>query len=373
MLEVDVLVVGGGPAGLSAAAEAAKYGANVLLVDENQRPGGQLFKQIHKFFGSQEHLAGVRGFEIGRQLLQECIARGVKTMLDTVAYGIFPGGVGLIHQGQQHMHVRAKKIILACGAAENALAFPGWTLPGVMTAGAAQTMVNLHHVAVGRRVLMVGSGNVGLIVAYQLLLAGLEVAAIVEAMPRISGYAVHAAKVRRAGVPIYCSSTLVAAQGEREVTSAVICRVDEHLQPLPATEKEIPVDTVCLAVGLTPLAELAMIAGCTMIYNQVLGGHVPLHSWDLETTVVGIYVAGDLAGVEEASTAMEEGRLAGAAAAAALDLPGSAEAKLAVQLIYKSLQSLRMGPFGDKRNSAKQQIAEAYQEASARRRGEHHD
>jgi thioredoxin reductase len=356
MLEVDVLVVGGGPAGLCAAARAAHYGAKVLLVDENQQPGGQLFKQIHKFFGSKDHQAGVRGFDIGRRLLRECSDYGVITLLETVAYGIFPTGVGLISQGTKRFQVSAKKIILACGAAENALTFPGWTLPGVMTAGAAQTMVNIHQVAVGERVLIIGSGNVGLIVAYQLLLAGIKVVAVLEILPQISGYGVHAAKLRRKGIPIYCSSTILAAQGIEQVVSAIIAKVDNHYRPLSGTEMEVKTDTICLAVGLTPLAELAMSAGCKMTYNTALGGYVPLHTDLLETSVPGVFVAGDIAGVEEASTAMEEGKLAGTAAAASLDLPESGKAELELENLRKSLRALRTGPFGLKRALAKQEI-----------------
>ena len=163
--EVEILVIGAGPAGLSAAIEAAKYGAEVLVVDENNKPGGQLFKQIHKFFGSRRHKAGVRGVDIGTELLEEVEKLGVEVMLNTVAYGFYPNGEGvaLAVNGEEGLIVHPKKIIMATGAGENPLAFPGWTLPGVVGAGAIQTMINVHRVSVGKRVLMIGSGNVGLI------------------------------------------------------------------------------------------------------------------------------------------------------------------------------------------------------------------
>ena len=169
IIETDVAIIGAGAAGLSAAVEASSAGAKVLVIDENSRPGGQLFKQIHKFFGSSAHLAGVRGYEIGKQLLHQVEQSGAEVMLDSLAYGYFPKeGIGLIHNNR-HYVVKAKKTILAAGAKENYMAFPGSTLPGVMGAGAAQTMVNINRVLPGKKVVMVGSGNVGLIVSYQLM------------------------------------------------------------------------------------------------------------------------------------------------------------------------------------------------------------
>ena len=127
--EVEILVIGAGPAGLSAAIEAAKYGAEVLVVDENNKPGGQLFKQIHKFFGSRRHKAGVRGVDIGTELLEEVKKLGVEVMLNTVAYGIYPNdeGVALAVNGEEGIIVHPKKVIMATGAGENPLAFPGWS------------------------------------------------------------------------------------------------------------------------------------------------------------------------------------------------------------------------------------------------------
>jgi thioredoxin reductase len=331
----------------------------VTVVDENRRPGGQLFKQLHKFFGSQAHRAGVRGFEIGEQLLQECEDSGVQVILDTVCWGIFEGSNVALHIDGRSELLHYEKLILATGASENPLSFPGWTLPGVMGAGAAQTMMNIHRVLPGRKVLMVGAGNVGLIVAYQLLQAGAEVLAVVEGLPQIGGYGVHASKLRRAGVPILTCHTIVRVDGADCVESATIAAVDEHWQPIPGTEQVWPVDTVCLAVGLSPMSELAWMAGCSFTYAPALGGHVPLHSWDMETTVPGIYVAGDIAGIEEASTAMEEGRLAGLVAAEALGFASKATQE-GKESARQALAQLRKGPFGEERRLAKIKIGEEY-------------
>jgi len=353
MKRADIAVIGAGPAGLSCAVEAAKAGAKVVVLDENLKPGGQLFKQIHKFFGSREHRAGTRGFRIGQQLLEETEKLGVEVVLDAAVYGIYEDRlIAYITNGKDHT-LKAEKIVLATGASENALAFPGCTLPGVMGAGAAQTMINVNRVLPGEKILMVGSGNVGLIVSYQLMQAGAEVKALIEAAPQIGGYGVHAAKIRRAGVPIYVSTTIKEALGTEAVEGVVIHSLDEKWQPIPGTERTLDVDTICLAVGLSPLTELAWMAGCEFTFIPPLGGHVPIHDENMETTLPGIYVAGDITGVEEASSAMEEGRLAGVASAESLGYYDKDTAKRLKDEIWQRLNSLRTGPFGEGRFKAK--------------------
>ena len=355
MKETDILIVGVGPAGLSAGIAAAKHGAKVLVIDENRKPGGQLFKQIHKFFGSREHNAGVRGFRIGEKLLEETEALQVEVLLGYPVYGIFEDNLALYGSANGVQSVKAKKLILATGANENNLCIQGSTLPGVMTAGAAQTMVNLHHVQPGSLVVMVGSGNVGLIVSYQMLQAGIDVVAVVEAAPSIGGYWVHANKLRRAGVPFYLSHTINRIMGEDGVQQVELVELD-HFKPVPGTEMILDADTVCMAVGLTPMVELARMAGCQMVEIPSLGGVLPLHDEDMCTTNPDVYIAGDISGVEEASTAMEEGRLAGIAAAEALGYLSTECAAQEKDAIRARLNTLRSGDFGQKRADAKEQI-----------------
>ena len=298
--DIEILVIGAGPAGLSAAIEAAKCGAEVLVVDENNKPGGQLFKQIHKFFGSRRHKAGTRGVDIGTQLLEEVEKLGVTVMLNTVAYGFYPNGEGvaLAVNGEEGMIVHPKKVIMATGASENPLAFPGWTLPGVVGAGAIQTMINVHRVSVGQRVLMIGSGNVGLIVTYQLLQAGIDVAGIVEAAPQLGGYGVHAGKVRRAGVPLYVGHTVLEAVPNEDmsgVKGAIVAEVDNKFQPIPGTEMEFDVDTVLLSVGLIPENELTRSAGITM--DPATSG--PVVYENMETSAEGIFASGNVVHVHD--------------------------------------------------------------------------
>ena len=355
-IKKEVVVVGGGPAGLSGAIEAAKAGARVTLIDENEKAGGQLFKQIHRFFGSSVHKAGIRGYDIGKQLLKETKALGVEVLLNTVVWGIFKNGLLGIKKQDKTEIIKAKRVLIAAGASENPLSFPGWTLPGVMGAGAAQTMVNLHRILPGKKVVMVGSGNVGLIVSYQLLQAGAEVLCILEALPQIGGYLVHAAKIRRMGVPILTSHTVLKAEGKNSVEKVTISKINKNFKPIKKTEKVLKADLVCLAVGLEPLAELCWMANCKFSYSKILGGFLPLHNKDMETTVSNIYVAGDISGVEEASTAMEEGKLAGTAIAESLGYISHQKAEEKKNLIQKRLLALRQGPFGESREAEKERI-----------------
>ena len=315
MKRYDLVVIGAGPAGLSAAIEAASHGLSTVVFDENARPGGQLFKQIHKFFGSKEHKAEIRGIDIGTQLVEEAKAAGAEVVLNATVMGIFPHkDISIMIDGEVFT-CKADNIIIATGAAENTLPFPGWTLPGVMGAGSAQTQMNLYGILPGKRVLMMGSGNVGLVVGLQLKQAGCELVALVDAAPRIGGYGVHAAKIARTGVPFYTRHTILRAEGDGHVERAVIAEVDDKWQPIPGTEKEFEVDTICLAVGLSPMYQLAMTAGCELVDDRLGGGVHPVIDEYGETTVPGIFCAGDVKGIEEASSAMVEGRIAGAAVA----------------------------------------------------------
>jgi NADPH-dependent 2,4-dienoyl-CoA reductase/sulfur reductase-like enzyme len=356
--QVDVAVVGAGPAGLSAAAEAARNGCEVALIDENAAAGGQLFKQIHKFFGSRQHRAGRRGIDIGAELLDEVGRHGVHVQLGAPVWGLYQGHTLAVAQGDVSWRLGASAIVLATGATENGLAFPGWTLPGVMGAGCVQTMMNVHRVLPGERVLMVGSGNVGLIVAYQLLQAGAGVVAVVDVLPRVGGYPVHAAKVARAGVEVLTGHTIKAVAGGAAVEEATVWRVDERFAGVPGSERTFQVDCVAVAVGLTPMAELAWLAGCDMLYVPELGGHVPVHDERMGTTVPGVFVAGDVAGVEEASSAMEEGRVAGVWAAQAAGRLSPAGAREAAAPHVATLDGLRSGPYGEHVRHGKRALAD---------------
>lgn len=346
MERYDMIVVGAGPAGLSAAIEAAKRGLKPIVFDENARPGGQLFKQIHKFFGSKEHKAKIRGFKIGEELLKEAEQYGVTVVLNAIVVGLYPEKEVTVKIGDEIHHYKGDAVLVATGASENMVNFKGWTLPGVIGAGAAQTMMNLHHIKPGNRILMLGSGNVGLVVSFQLLQSGCEVVALADAAPRVGGYGVHAAKVARCGVPFYLSHTIVEVEGEDHVTGVVIGQVGSDWKVIPGTEKHFEVDTVCLAVGLSPMSQLLKQAGCEM--SDTKGGYVPVCNEDGLTSVPGIFAAGDVSGIEEASSAMIEGRMSGAAIASYLGYMTEEEKNARVEELEGQLDTLRQGMFAPK-------------------------
>jgi sarcosine oxidase subunit alpha len=314
--DAEVLVVGGGAAGLCAAAEAASAGAGVLILESDLHLGGQLVKQTHKFFGSKDEFAGTRGFKIAGKILEEMASYKdkIETVTNASVMGYYPedGVITAMIGEDEYFKVKPKRIIVATGAQERLIAFPDNDLPGVYGAGAVQTLMNVYGVYPGDRVLMVGAGNIGLIVSYQLMQAGVRIAAVLEAMPNIGGYWVHAAKIRRLGVPILLRHTVKAALGHRAVEGAVV-------QSLVTGESfNVDCDIICLAVGLTPTTEILWQAGCEMRYIPELCGYVPLRNARQRTTNGDIWVAGDAAGIEEASAAMVEGRVAGLDAASSL-------------------------------------------------------
>jgi len=347
----EILIVGGGPAGLCAAKAASSQGASVLICERDEVPGGQLVKQTHKFFGSKAQYAGDRGIAIGEFLLDEVKKDPkIEVLPETTVIGIYEDGpdkmpLVLAEKNEEIIKIYPKKIIVATGAAEDFLTFPGNDLPGVYGAGAVQTLMNVAGVIPGKRVLMIGASNIGLIVSYQLAQAGVEVAAVIRRSPTIGGYLVHASKIRRIGIPVRTRHTIKEAYGNGKVEGAIIYRMDDKKQPVPGTEEDVKCDTICLAVGLSSLTELLWQAGCKMAYISELSGHVPIVDKYLQTTNPNVFVAGDVGGVEEASSAMVGGRLAGYSAALSLGYDKGA-VKLRDDAIAE-LKELRAGPVAE--------------------------
>jgi sarcosine oxidase subunit alpha len=366
--KTQIAIIGAGPAGISAGIEAAKLGLKVLMIDENHRLGGQLIKQTHRFFGSKEEQAGIRGIKIAEEFYQQLSQiKKIDILLGTTVIGYYKQSQGHTllaikkqKRGEELIEIFCDKIIFACGARENMLSFPGNDLPGVYGAGGVQTLMNVYGIKPGNTVIMVGAGNVGLIVSYQLLQAGVTVDRVVEAMPTIGGYHVHAAKLRRCSVPIYTSTSIKEAIGKEKVEGAVTVHLDKHLSPIKNTEVSIPCDTICLAVGLSPSTELLSQTGAHMIFLPMAGGYIALHNEEMQTTQDDIYVAGDLANIEEASTAMLEGKIAGISAAKNLGLHENVDPKL--RECYIKLKSLRDGPFGKIPQQAKELIYQKWRE-----------
>lgn len=298
-IDCEVLIIGGGPAGISAAIELGQRGIDAILIDDKNRLGGKLVLQTHKFFGSEEDSrAGTRGHHISELLaLQLGAYPGVKIWLNSTALYVFSDHkVGILKDGVYKL-VNPQRILNAAGAREKFLRFAGNKLARIYGAGAFQTLVNRDLVRPTRRLFIIGGGNVGLIAAYHALQAGIEVLGLAEAMPSCGGYKVHADKLRRFGVPIYTSHSILSANGDETVESVTITEIDSQFKPIAGTQKSFACDTILIAVGLDSLSEFT-----------------------LEAEAAGIPVdsAGDALEIAEASSAMFNGKIAGLKIAKAL-------------------------------------------------------
>lgn len=336
----DVAVVGAGPGGLCAAIEAARAGASVVLVDENPAPGGQIYRALPAAFSARP----TRGTEsaVARDLLSALDALAVRRLMGTTVWGAFgPGTLEAVGPGGA-IRIHAPAIVVAAGAHDRPVPLPGWTLPGVLTVGGAQTLLKSQRLLPGRRFLFAGAGPLLLVVAAQYAEAGAEVVAVADAV-RTSELLAHARalgasprlladglryrwQVRRRGIPWLAPRILVRVEGSPEVESAVLAEVDAEWNPRPGTERSFEVDTVCVGYGLVPSVELLRLLGCALRYDEMSVAWVPHRDEQLRTTQPGVYAVGDGAGVAGAAVAADEGRLAGTVAALQVGRLSEAEA-----------------------------------------------
>ncbi len=340
----EIVIIGGGPAGLSAAITLKENNINPLIIEQNPVLGGQLIKQTHKFFGSKKEKAGTRGIEIAGEMVNTIKQMHIPYLTTSTAFGFYPDKTLAIFTDNHLLKINANYYIFSTGAAEKMIPFEGNDLPGVFGAGAAQTMMNVFGILPGHKVLVVGAGNVGLIVAYQLLQAGIKVEGVIEAAPKIGGYFVHAAKLRRFGIPILTSTTIKKAIGTNSVKKAITVKLNDKFEEIEGSEQEWGVDTICLSTGLIPSVSLLSQAGCKMKYIPQLGGYVPIRNEFSETTLNNVFVAGDVDGIEEASTAIMEGKIAAYAILKRKQLNVSKKLNETIT----ELKNLRSGPFGNK-------------------------
>ena len=302
-IETDVLIIGGGPSGLSAAIEFENNNIKSILIDDKNELGGKLVLQTHKFFGSvEDSFAGTRGIDIGKKLAKTVLeSQNISVWLNaTVLYVFKDKKVGIL-KGDEYVLVKPKIILNAAGAREKFLRFSGNDLVGIYGAGAFQTLVNRDLIKSSKRLFIIGGGNVGLIAGYHALQAGIDVVGLVEAMPACGGYKVHADKLKRLGVPIYTSHTILSANGSETVNSITIAEIDKNFNIIKGTEKSFACDTILIAVGLDSLNEFTIEA---------------------EAAGIRTFATGDALEIAEASSAMFNGKIMGLVIAKELGAEG---------------------------------------------------
>lgn len=348
MRKEELIIIGGGPSGLCAAKIAAEAGIKVLIIDRAPTLGGQLIKQTHKFFGSKAQYAKTRGYDIAKILIDQVVNHPLVTIMqEATVVGLYQDKVVSVYHQDTYYKMMADAIIVATGASEKFLAFENNDLPGIYGAGAVQTLMNLYGVLPGKDIIMVGSGNIGLIVSYQLLQAGVNVKAIVEAAPTIGGYKVHASKLRRLGIPILTQTTIQRAIGKDHLEAVELVKLDAAWKPIQNTEEIHYIDALCISVGLSPMHQLLSMVNAKTKFVSELGGFVPVIDEHHQTSVDGIFTCGDAVGIEEASSAMMEGYLTGLYICQFLHKKHPNQEELSKHYEHE-LGMLREGPFGIK-------------------------
>jgi thioredoxin reductase/bacterioferritin-associated ferredoxin len=359
MRTTNLVIVGGGPAGLSAAVEAAKLGVSSIIIDENPQLGGQIFRQLPLTYRAIDAAKMGRYFRDGKKILADIaeVKDRVEVWTDSLVWGYFPGGQLAIMRHGEFELLKVDQIVIAVGAYDRPVPFPGWTLPGVMTAGCAQLIVKSQRVLPGNRFLLAGSGPLQLAVAYELIKAGANLVAVVEATsmrglwrygPRLLNQPQlmwdgmkYLTALKLHSVPLIQSHIVTKAIGHDEVEGAVIAAADKNWQPIPGTERTFEVDTICVGYGLIPNTDLTRQCGCSHEYVPTLGGWIPRKNENMETNVPGIFAAGDGGGINGVDVAVQQGRLAGIYATLNLKLVEKITADQLARPIRAKLKKLR--------------------------------
>ena len=329
-----LVIVGAGPAGLAAAIEAARAGLPVTLLDEAPRIGGQIYRQPPRAFSVKQARLQGKEYARGRALREEfeTVASHVEVRGGTSVLGIWGERELQWATASGSGTLKAEQLVLATGAYDRPLPFPGWTLPGVMTAGGAQAFVKTYGVKPGRRALIAGTGPLLLAVAKQLHESGVEVVAVLEAgRPELSwrnvrrvwgqwgllkdAFDYHWA-LERAGIPVHYNHTVLEAHGAPELSRVTYAPIDpETWSPRREAATHAEVDLLLVGFGFVPSTELAVLAGCRHEYQHDWGGWVPVRDGLMRTSAANVFAAGDGTGVAGSLVAIEEGRVAGITAA----------------------------------------------------------
>lgn len=318
MMNRDLVIIGGGAAGLSAAVEAKKQGIeDILVIERSDWLGGILRQCIHNGFGVHKYKEDLTGVEFASRIAGEAREAGIQCMLHTFAVDISQDKViTAVSPKEGLFEIKAKAIILAMGCRERsrgALMIPGKRIAGIITAGTAQHYLNLDGFLPGKRIVILGSGDIGLIMARQFVVEGASVERVVEIMPYSSGLARNISQcIEDFDIPISYNSTVIDIQGKGRVEQVTVAKVDENRRPIPGTEEIIPCDTLLISAGLIPENELTKAAGIQL--SPVTRGAVV--DDELMTSLDGVFSCGNVLHVHDlVDFVSEEGTNAGANAA----------------------------------------------------------
>ncbi|WP_079527854.1 NAD(P)/FAD-dependent oxidoreductase [Halobacillus hunanensis] len=369
----DVIIIGSGPAGLSAAITCANKGLNVLIIDEYLKPGGRLLGQLYE----EPDGTWWNGINESAKLYEEALNKDVQFLMNTPVHNIEKAKDGWVIYTEDNTF-NTNHLLLATGAAESPIPVPGWTLPGVMSVGAAQVMTNVHRVKPGEKGVIIGVNVLSAAIAMELKLADVDLACltlpwnnqlteeaaqprkVMESLLHVShmapsplvrtgskfmkndfmkklGITFYPKKgVKMWDIPIQLRKAVIEIYGNNQVEGVTLATIDTNGEVIKGSEEHIACDFVCIAGGLYPLTELAAVAGCPFYLIEELGGYVPLHNTRMETALKGLYVAGNITGIEGAKVAAAQGVTAGLSIAKDSGVNGlESEIKKSIQSIER--------------------------------------